>query len=141
MRAEVAPSTVPNSPYKHVTVFADNNATMGMLIAYTDEAEQLADLINGARHACPNCGAPFGYRCLGGCPGRLAWRATCRGCGAEYFHTEACQVAGGAVLAEHTWPTREAPPRGHTGYTPAPRGPQAAEHPGQLALVTQADQS
>jgi hypothetical protein len=135
MRAEVAPSPVPNSPYQRVTVYADTGVIMGTLWAYTDEAAQLADLINGARYACPNCGAPFGHRCLGGCPGRMAYRATCRGCGAEFFHTDKCEVEGGAVLASHTWPTREQPPRGHTGYTPAPSGQAPAEHPGQLALV------
>jgi hypothetical protein len=142
MRAEVAPSPVEKSPYSRVTVYADNGNIMGTLLAYTDEAAQLSDLINGARFACPNCGAPFGHQCLGGCPGRLAYRATCRGCGAEFFHTDKCQVAGGAVLASHTWPTRELPARGHTGYTPAPRGGQApAEHPGQLALVAPSDPS
>jgi len=141
MRAEVAPSPVKNSPYQRVTVYADNGVIMGTLLAYTDEADQLADLINNARHACPNCGAAFGYACLGGCPGRLAYRATCRGCGAEFFHIEACQVAGGAVLASHTWPTREHPARGHTGYTPAPGAQAPADHPGQLALVAPSDPS
>src|SRR6185312_2869666 len=94
MRAEVAPSPVKNSPYQRVTVYADNGVIMGTLLAYTDEADQLADLINNARHVCPNCGA-------------------------EFVHIEACQVAGGAVRASHTWPVREHPGRGHTGYTPA----------------------
>lgn len=126
----------PGGPFWRVEVYTDNGprGLLGILLMPEDDARLVAWLLNRGRIPCPNCGTQLGFDCLSGCPGRMPWRAVCRGCGAGHTHTPQCRVAdppgGGPVLARDTWPTADQGPRGE--YVTGPEGPAAPGGPGQI---------